>query len=136
LTYPFRVEELTPLPPPYEIFEFAPCEPVWFHVVAYEFGRIEIAPRWPGAPPRKTVAALRLHMHEEFKPFTPRYWDITPSRLVYALLPFLQAKEHERAYIEVHRTVAGPRARFSIRLVPFEAVAREEAVAKAARMGW
>jgi len=136
MAYPVEFERLPFLSPPFEIFEFRPCETVYFHVVDYELGRIRIVPRYPGAPPEKIVPAIRLHMHEEFKPVLPRYWDLTPSRLVFSLLPLLQADEHLRNYLVIHRTVAGPRAHFSIQLIPFEAVTREEALKKLPRLGF
>jgi len=134
--YPVEVEKLPELTPPFEIYEFPACEKLIFHVVDYMLGKMTIAPRWPGAPPAKVVAALRLYMHEEFKPYYPRYWDLTPARLVFGLLPLLQAGEHRENYIAIHRTVVGPRARFGIQLIPFEAITREEALEKMPRLGF
>jgi len=130
-----EVEALPELPPPMEIFELTACEEIIMHIVGYDLGKTVIVPRWPGAPPRKTVACLRVHMHPDFKPVYPRYWDFTPKRLVYALLPLLRAREHERNYIAVHRTVPGPAAHYSIRLIPFEMIAREKAIEKAPKRG-
>jgi len=130
------VEELLELSPPYEIFEFPEAQDVLFYVTRFELGRIEITPRFPGAPPRKVVRAIRLHTTPEFKLYAPYYWDATPSRLVAGLLPLLEAGEHKKAYVVVRRTVAGPRARFGIRLIPFEQITREEALKMAAKLGW
>jgi len=130
------VEELRELPPPLEIFEFPPEKDVLFYVERWEHGRIEIVPKWPGAPPKKVVRAIRLHTTPEFKPYAPYYWDITPSRLISGLLPLLEAEEHKRAYIVIRRTVPGPRARFGIRLIPFEKITKEAAIPMAARLGF
>jgi len=111
------VEELTELPPPYEIWEFVPCEPTRFKVVAWELGRITIVPRWPGAPPEKVVAAIRLHVDPETKPYFPHYWDVTPARLVHQLAPLLAAGIPPHYWLEIHRDIPGPKAHFSVRWV-------------------
>jgi len=130
------VEKLVELAPPVEIFEFPEAKDVLFYVTRWELGRLEITPKWPGAPPKKVVRAIRLHTTPEFKPYAPYYWDITPSRLIAGLLPLLEAGEHKKAYIVIRRTVPGPRARFGIRLIPLEEITKEEAIKMAARLGF
>jgi len=112
-----RLEELKELPPPYEIFEFEPCTPAYFKVVDYEIGKITIHPRWPGAPPAKTVIAVRLHVDPETKPFYPHYWDITPSRLVYQLAGMLIKGIPKGKVLKIHRDIPGPKAHFSVEWV-------------------
>jgi len=136
MVLPPEFETLPILPPPYEIFEFSPCEETIWHIVAYEVGRMTIKPRWPGAPPQKEIVAIRLTMHEEFKEVPPPYWDLCPGRLVWSLIPLLQAGEHLKNYILIHRTVPGPKAHFSIQLIPFEKISRAEAIKKRPRLGF
>jgi len=109
-----NLEELKVLPPPYEIFEFVPCQPAYFKIVDFEFGKVIIHPRWPGAPPVKEVIAVRLHVDPVTKPFFPHYWDITPSRLVYQLAGMLVHGIPEGMWLRIHRDVPGPKAHFSV----------------------
>jgi hypothetical protein len=113
-----RIEELKELPPPYEIFEFKPCEPKRFRVVRFEFGRMTISPRWPGAPSEKVVLACRIHVDPKTKPTFPPYWDVTPARLVHQLLALSRAPIPEGMELEIHRDISGPAAHFSVRWVP------------------
>ncbi len=109
-----EIEKLKTLPPPYEIFEFKPCEPAYFKIIDYEIGKITITPKWPGAPPSKTIVAIRLHVDPKTKPLFPHYWDITPSRLVYQLAGMLIRGIPEDKWLRVHRDVPGPKAHFSV----------------------
>jgi hypothetical protein len=109
-----EIEKLTPLTPPYEIFEFVPCQPAYFRIVSYEIGRITITPRWPGAPPRKEIVCVRLHVDPATKPYYPHYWDITPSRLVHQLAGMLTAGIPEDMWLRIHRDIPGPKAHFSV----------------------
>ena len=102
------------LPPPYEIFEFVPCQPAFFKIVSWELGWITIKPRFPGAPPSKDVLALRLHVDPATKPYFPHYWDITSSRLVHQLAGMLTQGVPENMYLRVHRDIPGPKAHFSV----------------------
>jgi len=106
------------LEPPYEIFEFRPCEWAAFHVTAYKIGKMNIAPRWPGAPSTKTVLAIRLFVKPETKPAYPYYWDITPSRLVAQLSAMLTRGIPPNMYLRIHRDVAGPKAHFTVEWAP------------------
>lgn len=113
-----KVEELEPLPEPYEILELVPGEPVRIKVVDWKMGKITIHPRFPGAPPEKTIAAIRIYTTKDYKPTFPHYWDITPKRLVYQLGGIL-TKGIEPGYVlEIVRDVPGPRAHFTVQLVP------------------
>ncbi|MEM2370577.1 MAG: hypothetical protein QXH51_06715 [Candidatus Bathyarchaeia archaeon] len=109
-----ELQALRELSRPYEIYEFVPCHPVDFKVMRYEVGRITIAPRWPGAPPQKTVIAVRLHVDPTTKPTFPYYWDITPSRLVHQLAAMLAADFKPGRTIRIHRDIPGPKAHFTV----------------------
>ena len=112
-----RFEELKFLDPPYEIFEFEPCTPAYFKVVDYQVGKITITPRWPGAPKEKVVIAIRLYLDPYTKKYFPKYWDITPSRLVYQLASILTAGIPDGMWLKIHRDVAGPKAHFLVQWV-------------------
>lgn len=113
---------LKPLEPPYEIFELLPGETRRFRALKYEVGLITIHPRWPGAPPEKTVKAVRVHTDVESKPVFPHYWDITAGTLVPQVLTVLVQADvpRRRAVIEVTKIGAAPKARFSVRLIAIE----------------
>jgi len=81
-------------------------------------GRITIMPKYPGAPPVKTIAAIRLYAAPGAKPTWPPYWDVTPSRLVYQLAALLTQGIPENMMLEVIRDVPGPKAHFQVRWVP------------------
>lgn len=112
------VEQLQPLDPPYEIVDFEPGRPYRFTIVAWKMGRITITPRYPGAPPTKTIAAIRLYAAPGAKETFPPYWDITPSRLVYQLAVVLTQVTTFPVTLEVTRDVPGPRAHFQVGIVP------------------
>jgi len=114
----YSPEALEPLPPPYEILELEPGVPVDLEVTGYRIGRITIKPRFPGAPPEKTVAAVRVYLTERCKPTFPHYYDITPQRLVAQLIPILLAGYWRTHIIRIVRDVPGPKAHFSVQLIP------------------
>lgn len=106
--------KLPKLPPPYEIYEFKPCQPAYFKVVDYRIGTMEISPRWPGAPPIKKIVAIRLYVDPSTKRYFPPYYDITPSRLVYFLAGFLARGIPKGMWLKIHRDVPGPAAHFEV----------------------
>jgi len=108
------IEKLKILPPPYEIYEFVPCQPAYFKIVEVELGRMTITPKFPGAPPRKEILAIRLHVDPRTKPFFPHYWDITPARLVYQLAAMLLPTFPAELWLRIHRDITGPKANFSV----------------------
>ena len=110
----FNIEELPELPPPYEIYEFQPATPAYFKVTDFKIGRMVITPRWPGAPPTKTIVGIRLYVAPETKPYYPPYWDLTPSRLVHQLAGMLTHKLERAMWLKIERDVPGPRAHFSV----------------------
>jgi len=112
------VDQLEPLDPPYEIVDFEPGRPYIFKIIDWKIGRITIVPRYPGAPPTKTIAAIRLYAAPGGKETFPPYWDITPSRLVYQLAVILTQGIPEGMALEVVRDEPGPKAHFQVRWVP------------------
>ena len=109
---------LQPLEPPYEILELVPGKPVKMRVLDWKMGQMTIVPRYPGAPPTKTVVAIRIFTDPASKPTFPYYWDITSSRLVYQLAPMLAQGLHEKMALEITRDAPGPRAHYQVRWVP------------------
>jgi hypothetical protein len=118
MAFPYSPEALEPLPPPYEILELQPGVPVDLEIVAYRIGRITIKPRFPGAPPEKTVAAVRVFLTERCKPTFPHYYDITSARLVAQLIPILLGGLWRTHIIRIVRDAPGPKAHFSVQLIP------------------
>ena len=113
-----EIEKLEELPAPHEILEIKPGEPVRFKVVDWKLGKIVIVPRWPGAPPKKTIPCIRVYTTPKYKPTFPHYWDITPTRLVYQLGGLLTKGVEPGYLVEVTRDIPGPRAHFTVKLVP------------------
>jgi len=111
------LKELDYLPGPYEILETMPCVTYKMLVLKWEIGKIDISPRWVGAPPIKTVHTIRVYTTPEWKPTFPHYWDITPRRLVAALYALFKTRIPPDKVLEIHRDVAGPKAHFSVRWV-------------------
>lgn len=109
---------LRPLPPPYEIFEFIPQQPVRFDVVKWEIGTMMIKPRYTATSEMKKIIAIRLHVTPESKPYFPHYWDLTPTRLVYQLAGLLPQGIPEGYVIQITRDIPGPKAHFSVEFVP------------------
>jgi len=109
-----ELEKLATLSPPYEILELTSCTPVFMKPVSWELGKIEIEPKYPGAPPKKVVETVRIHVDPETKPLFPHYWDITARRLVYQLAPMLITIPADKPWLRIHRDVPGPRAHFSV----------------------
>jgi len=115
---PADLEKLEELPPPYEILELAPKTPVVLEVTSYKIGKMKISPRYPGAPPEKEVAAVRIYLTEKSKPTFPHYYDVTSTRLVAQLVPILVAGQWKSFNIQIERDIPGPKAHFSVSLVP------------------
>ena len=116
------LEELKELPPPYEILELEAEEERCFTVVQWEYGKIVIHPRWPGAPEKKVVRCIRMHVEERDKPLFPHYWDATASTLVPQLLAILSkvGVPPHKARICIKKIGVAPKARFQVRLVRVE----------------
>jgi len=112
-----NLEALEWLSPPYEIFEFEPCRPATFYVTAYKIGKMNISPRWAGAPTAKTIIAVRLYVKPETKPTYPPYYDVTPSRLVHQLAGMLVHGIPEGKALRIHRDIPGPKAHFTVQWV-------------------
>lgn len=113
------LEKLKELPPPYEILELKPGEEKRITVVDFEFGKIRIHPRWPGAPKEKWVRCVRLHVPKEEKKYFPFYWDATAGTLVPQLLTILKETgvPSRIVRIGIRKIGMAPKARFSVSLL-------------------
>jgi len=103
------------LPGPYEVFEIAENETRCFHVTKYEIGTVTIQPRYPGAPRRKQVEAIRVHVLPGEKPYIPLYWDITQRHLVAYLKPLLPKIVREKLKVCITAVLTKPGVRASKR---------------------
>jgi len=109
-------EALPELEPPYEILELKPGETKAITVIDWQLGKMTIHPRWPGAPPEKTVRAIRLFVPREEKPLFPHYWDITAGTLVPQVWTILREARvpPNKVVLEITKVGAAPKARFSV----------------------
>ena len=112
------INKLPTLPPPYEIYQFEPCKPAYFKIVSWKIGKMEIHPRYPGAPAVKLIPVVRLYVDPATKKYFPPYWDITPKRLTYQLAGLLTRGIPENMWLKIHRTAPGPAAHFEVSWVP------------------
>jgi len=106
------------LSPPYEILELGDGETISFTPLKWEEGEIIIKPRYPEAPPTKTVKALRIYVSKEIKPTLPHRWDITASTLVEGLREELKKPEFFKKVFTITKIGERPRARFTLEVRP------------------
>ena len=102
------------LPEPYEIWEIGDGESMEIEVLRYEVGKMIIHPKWPGAPAEKEIRVVRVYVAREKKPYGPDYWDITPTTLIYDLLPKLEAWRLWPAKLKITAAGKAPRKRFTV----------------------
>jgi hypothetical protein len=102
---------------PYEIFELKDGESKELTVTRYEYGTVIIHPRYPGAPPSKEIAAVRLYIRPEEKPAGVPYWDITSQTLIAQLRPFLEAMPPTGLRIRLTAHGIPPSKRYSLEVL-------------------
>jgi len=110
-------EEMRPLIGPYEILDLADRGSVRIRIVSSERGSIVIHPRYPGAPPEKTIPALRVHLAPGVKPYPPNYYDITSKTLTAQLVPFLMQRDFMNYEFVITKYGIAPKARFTLERV-------------------
>jgi len=101
---------------PYEILELGDGETIWIRPVSFEYGRLVIHPRWPGAPPEKEILAMRIHVDPESKPYFPYYFDVTSKRLVSGLGPVMEKVIGMGAWLVITKHGVAPKAWFEWRI--------------------
>jgi len=106
------------LPPPNEFLELKPEEPVEITVRSWKLGMATIKPRYAGAPPEKTVRALRCWVPPETKPLGPDYWDITQGTLIYTLMGYLEKPDFTKYRYRITKYGVPPKARFTVEPIP------------------
>jgi hypothetical protein len=105
-----------PLSEPFEILELADGVSVRLRAVRFEFGEMDIHPRYPGAPESKRIPVLRVHLAPGVKPTGVPYWDVTSKTLQAQLKPLEpEIVGHGREFV-VTAHGSGPSKRFSVRL--------------------
>lgn len=109
-------EGLRQLDGPYEILELGDGEVKDLRIENYSVGTVTIYPPW--RPQGKIVRALRVHVPESEKQFSPYYWDITGQTLIYQLLPHLEAGDYKSKVFRVTKHGIAPKARFTLQVVP------------------
>jgi len=112
------IETLKPLPGPYDILEMKDRESREFVVKRWELGTMEISPKYPGAPERKLIRVLRIHVGTEAKPIGAPWWDVTSQTLIVQWLPYLRRADFMRKVYRITKHGEAPTARFSIEVKP------------------
>lgn len=107
-------ERLLPLPGPYEILDLPDGGSESFVPESYERGSMEIQPRYQGAPEKKVIPVLRIHVRTEDKSFFPHYWDVTSKTAQAQLFPMLADPRARDYRITITKHGRAPRARFTI----------------------
>lgn len=102
------------LPEPYELLDLPDRGTTSFVPVRYETGTMEISPRYRGAPAKKVISVLRIHVGKEDKPFFPHYWDVTSKTANAQLLPMLMDPRYRDYRITITKHGVAPRARFTV----------------------
>ena len=112
------LNELKPIPGPFEIMELADRETLTITPERWELGKAKITPR--DGRPEKEIRILRLHVSPADKPTLPHYWDVTSAHLVAGLVGYLDAKSSKRLTFRITKQGTGPRARFTLDATPAE----------------
>ena len=102
------------IPDPVEFWDMEDGETRTVKVERYVEGWTYIAPRYPGAPEKKRVNVLRLHLQPGSKPTLPYYWDITSGHLAVGLRPHLARPDLADLSFTITKFGVAPRARFSL----------------------
>ncbi|MBA7571552.1 hypothetical protein ES708_13317 [subsurface metagenome] len=99
---------------PVEFWDMADGDVRTVRVVRHEEGWTYIVPRYNGAPERKRINVMRLHLTEDSKPHLPYYWDITSGHLMVGLRPHLARADLADLEFTIQKFGVAPRARFSL----------------------
>jgi len=106
------IARLPVLPEPVEAFELMPDEHIRFKIERFELFQHTIVPRYPGAPPEKTVMVLRVWVREGYRSPRAPYWDIHQGHLVSPLIPILQKPDIRTKWINIVKRGLPPKAYF------------------------
>lgn len=99
---------------PYEILELGDGQTVDLSISGYQIGNIVIHPRYPGAPERKTIMALRLLLRPGIKPVGVQYYDVTSQTLIAQLKPYLDILSRTGGKFRITAYGVAPRKRFTV----------------------
>lgn len=99
---------------PYEFWDMESGDSREIQITHWIEGKIEISPRYQGAPRSKIVEAMRLHLTPESKPHVPLYWDLTSKLLIAALRPHLQGPDFRDKSFTVTKFGTGRSSRFGL----------------------
>jgi hypothetical protein len=101
---------------PYEILELEDGQTKEIRPVRWEKGTVVIYPQHK--PTGKEVLAVRLHVAEADKDFSPFYWDVTSQTLNAQLLPYLLSREAGTYVLVIQKHGIAPKARFTLQVRP------------------
>ena len=110
------VNELPPMPEPFEILELGDGDSITLSVERWELGRALIKPR--DGREAHDIPVLRLHIPAGDKATLPAYWDVTSKHLIAGLLGHLEAGQAKTHSFTVTKHGEAPTARFALTTVP------------------
>lgn len=108
--------EVELLPGPYEILELADGSSLRLAISGSLEGDMMIKPRYPGAPEKKRIHALRLYVAEGYKPVGVPWYDVTSQTLIAQLRPHLTQLAASKNEFVITAHGRAPRKRFSLEL--------------------
>ena len=109
-----KLEDVEPLPGPFEIFDIPGGSLRQLTVVKHLVGRMVIRPRQATGP--KDIVALRLFVTAADKPLYPDYYDVTAQTLIPQLLPHLEAAAGRPVRFTITKWGDRAQARFQVRV--------------------
>jgi len=112
------IELLDYLLPPFEILELKDGESIEIIILKWKIGKIDIIPRYPQPPIRKTIRTLRIWVPREIKPFGMDYWDITSQTLIAQLTPYLERPDFNKLKYKIIAKGVAPYKRFQVIVSP------------------
>ena len=110
------VEQLPPMPEPFELLELHDGQVFDLRAESWELGKALIHPR--DGRPAKTVPVLRVHVPAADKATLPAYWDLTSKHLIAALVGHLDAGGDARPLFRITWHGVGARGRPSLEVLP------------------
>lgn len=102
---------------PFDILELKDGDSLKLHPDRWLLGSMVIAPKYPGAPPAKTIRVLRLWPMAGEKPMGMPYWDITSQTLIAQLTPLLPGVKVQGSMLRITAHGTAPSKRFTVEVL-------------------
>ena len=104
------------LPDPSDILDLADGQSITLKITSWEEGWTVIHPKYPGAPESQRINVLRVHVPPPYKETVPDYWDITATRLIAGMKPYLTRPGFETLTFTITKHGIRPTARFTLKV--------------------